>query len=517
MKNDRPDCDKGPASPSEISEVDCGVRRGGSSEIVLAEALTECLSEDAALRFVEGEATSSPEAIQNHLDVCPICRVLVGEAVLAMGHAGQKPETSPASRRRTLTTGTVILRRYEIVRFLARGGMGEVYEARDNELGEVVALKTLVATALDDTHAMGRLREEVRIARQVTHPNVCRILEFGLHQPNQASGDSIPFLTMEFLRGETLEQRLSGERHLGPTEVAGLLEQMIAGLKAIHAAGIVHRDLKPANVFVLPGPSERVVLMDFGLARAFERERGAASGSGPAVVGTFDYMAPEQVEGKPATPAFDIYALGLVVFEMLTGTKPFAAETPLASAAVRLTRRPPRPSDTVPGLHPEWDDIVARCLATDPAKRFASVDEIATHLTSIATGRRRFALRKASVLAAASLGALIALAALAARRSETSRPTALAPSAVGDTPRRTVTTRPSPARTADFASPAPALVASSTPPAGTRKKPRGESRPSSTERRDSSTTENREELFAPRPARPRHPDDVINPFEDRPL
>ena len=159
----------------------------------------ECLSEDEALRYVEGEATASAETIQNHLDVCPICRVLVGEAVLAMGHADESPDTSPASRRRTLTAGTVVSRRYEVVQFLARGGMGEVYEARDTVLGEVVALKTLVATALDDSYAMSRLREEVRIARQVTHPNVCRILEFGFHQSSDgAAGEPVPFLTMEF-------------------------------------------------------------------------------------------------------------------------------------------------------------------------------------------------------------------------------------------------------------------------------------------------------------------------------
>jgi serine/threonine protein kinase len=494
--------------------------RGANSSEVVVEALTECLTEDEALRFVEGEATSSPESIQNHLDVCPMCRVLVGEAALAVGHSDQKPEASPASRRRTLATGTVILRRYEIVRFLARGGMGEVYEARDTELDEVVALKTLVATALDDSYAMGRLREEVRIARQVTHPNVCRILEFGLHQPNEnGSGESIPFLTMEFLRGETLEQRLAREGRLAPSDVSRLLEQMLAGLKAIHGAGIVHRDLKPANVFVLPGESARVVLMDFGLARALERERGA-SRSGPAVVGTFDYMAPEQVEGKAATPAFDIYALGLVVFEMLTGAKPFAGETPLASAVVRLTRRPPRPSDIVADLHPGWDALVARCLATDPAKRFAGVDEMATELMSMATRRRPFWRRRASTLVAATVGAGIALAVLASRPTETSRPIAPASPAAVDTIRDTrviANAAKNPPPAADTAPSAPPAVEASASPARTRKKEKakGASVPSSTERRDPTPTENRDELFAPRPARPSHPDDVINPFEDR--
>jgi serine/threonine protein kinase len=475
--------------------------------------LTECLNEDDVLRYLEGEATSSSESIQNHLDVCPICRVLVGEAVRAMGHTGKGSETSPASRRRTLTTGTVILQRYEIVRFLARGGMGEVYEAKDTVLGEVVALKTLVATALDDSRAMNLLREEVRMARQVTHPNVCRILEFGFHLPNDVkSGESIPFLTMEFLRGETLEQRLARQGRLAPAAVAGLLEQMIAGLKAIHAAGIVHRDLKPANVFVLPGASERVVLMDFGLARALERERAADGASGPAVMGTLDYMAPEQVEGKPATPAFDIYALGLVAFEMLTGQKPFAGETPLASAVDRLTRRAPRPSTLVAGLHPAWDDIVARCLANDPAKRTEAFDEIAKELASTARRWRGLRRGRAKVVVAAVVGFLIAFVVLALRRLETPEraapPSQLSLRSIAS--HSDVASPPEPPAPA-IAAPEPAPLASSAPPAANRAKTR---RPAGTSA--PRPTENKDELFGPRPTHPRHPDDVINPFENQP-
>jgi serine/threonine protein kinase len=473
-------------------------------------AANGCLTEEAALRYVEGELTASAEAIQDHLDVCPICRVLVGEAVLAMGHAVESPDNSPASSLRTLAVGTVVSRRYEVSKFLASGGMGEVYEARDTVLGEVVALKTLVATSLDDGSAMSRLREEVRIARQVTHPNVCRILEFGFH-PSGDSAESVPFLTMELLGGETLESRLAREGRLAPAHVAELLEQMIDGLKAIHAAGIVHRDLKPANVFVLPGARERVVLMDFGLARVLDPERRASSISGPAVVGTVDYMAPEQVEGKPAQPSFDIYALGLVVFEMLTGRKPFAGETPLASAVERLTRPPPRPSDVVAALHPAWDQIVVRCLATDPSARFASVDEIATHLSSMTRRGRRPAHGKASTLAAATLGALIALVPLALRPGVATRTPFTSDPPVIEVQHGThLSSEP-----ANETSAPGAGAAASTPPVAERNhqrpKPRGTSVAA---RHDSTPTE--KELFGPRPVHPRHPDDVINPFENHP-
>jgi serine/threonine-protein kinase len=349
----------------------------------------------------------------------------------------------------------------------------------------------------------------------VTHPNVCRILEFGFHQPGD--GESVPFLTMEFLRGETLETRLAREGPLAPAHVAGLLEQMIAGLKAIHGAGIVHRDLKPGNVFVLPGACERVVLMDFGLARALGRERGAGSVSGPAVVGTVDYMAPEQVEGKPAKPSFDIYALGLVVFEMLTGRKPFAGETPLASAVERLTRPPPRPSGVVAALHPTWDEIVVRCLATDPAKRFASVDEIATHLSSMTSRRRGPARGKVSTLAAATLGALVALVVLALRQAVSFHAPPTSDRTAIDVPRRVEPTDRLPNPASDTSAPIAAAAAptpSTTPQSHSRPKSRGPAGPSASARGESAQTEN-QELFGPRPVHPRHPDDVINPFENQ--
>jgi serine/threonine-protein kinase len=264
-------------------------------------------------------------------------------------------------------------------------------------------------------------------------------------------------------------------------------------------------------VFVLPGTSERVVLMDFGLARALER--GAGSASGPAVVGTVDYMAPEQVEGKPATPSFDIYALGLVVFEMLTGCKPFAGETPLASAVERLTRRPPRPSDVVAGLHPTWDEIVARCLATDPAKRFASVDEIAIRLSSMASRWRVLGRGRMSALDAVIAGALVALVLLALRPSPSRDATPNAPAAPAP---RLEATNPPPATSTAAPSASPAPASPSTRRAGPAGRARGPAAPTATARRDSTPTENRDELFAPRTVRPRHPDDVIDPFENQP-
>jgi sulfatase modifying factor 1 len=295
---------------------------------------------------------------------------------------GDDERATPASEAwrggpSTLRPGDLLAARYTVTAFVARGGMGEVYEARDAVLDETVALKTLISRDLDDSVAAQRFLAEARLARQVTHPNVCRIHDFGIHRPEPGRvrhGEAIPFLTMELLRGESIDRRLAREGRLDPDLVASLLLQISAGLHAIHAAGIVHRDIKPHNMFLLPGSRERLVLMDFGLARPLAAD--SPSTTGQRIVGTIDYMAPEQIEGQLPTTKIDIYAVGAVVFEMLTGRRPFTGTTVLSAAVDRLTSPPPRPSKIVPGLDRGWDELIARCLAADPAQRFDSVEQI---------------------------------------------------------------------------------------------------------------------------------------------
>jgi sulfatase modifying factor 1 len=363
----------------------------------------DCLSEDEALAYVSSQDLSARDpSLEGHVDSCTPCRMMLAEAARAtsesMGHAteqstlvhsrsGEDELPIRAARRpggpstpTSLAVGEVLLSRYTIVRFVARGGMGEVYEAYDDVLGETVALKTLVCTDLDRPAAMQRLMAEVRIARQVTHPNVCRIYEFGMHEAHGRrgrEGEPVPFLTMEFLRGETLDRRLARVGRFDPDHLARLVPHMVAGLAAIHAAGIIHRDIKPANMALLPGPPERLVLMDFGLAREANPLASSHSLSGGRLVGTIDYMAPEQVVGQAATRQVDIYAIGLVIFELLTGRRPFAGSDALASAVERMITPAPAPSQLVPGLPAGWDAFIARCLAPDPAGRFANADELA--------------------------------------------------------------------------------------------------------------------------------------------
>jgi tRNA A-37 threonylcarbamoyl transferase component Bud32 len=365
----------------------------------------------------------------------------------------------------TLTVGERLLDRYEIRRFVARGGMGEVYEAEDEVLHERVALKTLLPTALDDGDAIDRLLAEVRLARKVTHPNVCRMLEFGLYQRRGTT--PLPFLTMELLNGEPLSRRIARRGPLSSAEVRKALVDVAAGLSAIHACGIVHRDFKSANVFIVADGDgdERAVVMDFGLAR---RRDDLIRRSGPSG-GTPDYMAPEQVEGKAATPAFDIYALGVVLFEMLTGRTPFAGTTAYLTAVSRLHQRAPTPSQLVPDLPPAWDLVVGRCLERDPARRFASVADIVPALDAASRGERGRG-RRWLVGAVAAGVAVLAMAALVLQRRPPHPPAVTAdlspPTLTVPLPRAPAASLPT------SATAQPRVPARAVRPAGARSRPR---------------------------------------------
>jgi serine/threonine protein kinase/tetratricopeptide (TPR) repeat protein/DNA-directed RNA polymerase subunit RPC12/RpoP len=279
-------------------------------------------------------------------------------------------------------SGELVAGRYRIARFLAKGGMGEVYQAEDVELRQQVALKTVSAHIGDETSAIERFKREIALARQVTHPNVCRIFDLGQHLlPALPDGTPLPaitFLTMELLHGETLSQRLRREGRLSTDVALPIVEQMAAALEAAHRARIVHRDFKSENVFLVPGEDGgRAVVTDFGVARGAESsDHFAAQVTGLGIVGTPAYMAPEQVENKEITAAADIYALGIVVYEMVTGKLPFESPNPLTTAVKRLKEAPPPPHVHVPDLAPHWERAILRALERRPEDRFATVGEM---------------------------------------------------------------------------------------------------------------------------------------------
>ncbi len=279
-----------------------------------------------------------------------------------------------------LVPGTVLAGRFRILRHLGSGGMGEVYEACDEQLAAGrLALKVIRPAIAANPAALARFKDEVRLARQVSHPNVCRIHELHLAEPDRG-GQGTVFLTMELLEGVTLHDHIAACSPLPVPELRGITDQLCTALCCIHEAGIVHGDLKPRNVMLVPHHgAHRAVVMDFGLACvATEANKDAgADGFGSGVVaGTPGYMAPEQFEGcDHLGPATDLYALGLMLYEMATGTQPYAAHTPLA-AAIRRSRPPTHASTVRHDLPPAWDDAIARCLQYDPKARFRSAAEL---------------------------------------------------------------------------------------------------------------------------------------------
>jgi serine/threonine-protein kinase len=288
--------------------------------------------------------------------------------------------------------------RYEILGLLGVGGMGSVYRARDLELDEVVALKMLRPELCNSVDMLERFKQEVKLARRVTHVHVARTFDIG-----DDAGER--FLTMEFIEGESLATVL--ERH-GALPLARVLELALpicAGLGAAHRAGIVHRDLKPDNVMIERG--ERVVITDFGIARSHLRD---ATQTAQALVGTPAYMAPEQVVADKGIDArADLYALGAMLFEMSTGHRAWPGEAAIAVAAARLASPAPDPRVRRPELPEAFAAIVQRCMARHAADRFASAEEVAGELASLAAGAPSRASDRAAAIPWSRAGEAIAV------------------------------------------------------------------------------------------------------------
>jgi len=361
-----------------------------------------CPTVDELARFVDKQANPSLTAhVLSHLDVCHECRVLL-VATLRTWQQPTDPSTVPCVPR-TFPVGEVVGERYRIDRLISRGGMGEVYQAWDLQLQESIAIKTIACHVLDDASLYVRFRKEVQLARKVTHPNVCRILEFGLHrQLYRGQEETIPFFTMEFLDGETLASYLARN---GPLPLALFLQiasHILRGMSAIHAEGIVHRDLKPENIFLLGQPTGdfRVVVMDFGLARLQDNRGSPSESSVGSAVGTPTYMAPEQCLGGIPNVKWDIFALGVVFFRAISGQLPFKGNTTTALAMARIQVPAPLLSSIVPDVDPHIEAVIARCLERNPASRFANVDEIQRTLGEVhARTASRYRLRKRPIAA----------------------------------------------------------------------------------------------------------------------
>ncbi|HTR04393.1 MAG TPA: protein kinase [Thermoanaerobaculia bacterium] len=268
--------------------------------------------------------------------------------------------------------GEVFAARYEILGVLGRGGMGVVYRAHDKDLDDAVAIKTLRGEALSaDPSLLDRFKQEIRLARRITHPNILRTHDLG-----ETGG--LRYLSMEFVRGLTLKQLIESSDVL-PTPVGlRIAKQLCAGLAAAHEVGVIHRDIKPQNIIIEAAGGLKI--MDFGIARLKEERGMTAEGT---VVGTPDYMSPEQARGIALDFRSDIYSTGVVLYEVFTGTLPFEGDTPLAVVLKHIQENPPSPQARNPRVDPKISQIVLKCMQKDPKDRFQSVNDLYEALTKV--------------------------------------------------------------------------------------------------------------------------------------
>jgi WD40 repeat protein len=265
---------------------------------------------------------------------------------------------------------------YEIVAELGRGGMGVVYQARQTALDRTVALKMILAGAHAGTEERRRFQAEAEAAARLQHPNIVQV-----HEVGEAAG--LPYCSLEFCPGGSLADRLRGEP-LPPREAAALVETLARAVQAAHAAGVVHRDLKPANVLLAADGTPKI--SDFGLAKRLDGQPGQTATG--AVVGTPSYMAPEQAGGKSKDigPAADVYALGAILYELLTGRPPFRAASPLDTLLLVVSEEPVPPSRLQPGVPRDLEAVVLKCLEKDPARRYSAAQKLAEELSRFGAG-----------------------------------------------------------------------------------------------------------------------------------
>ncbi len=264
--------------------------------------------------------------------------------------------------------------RYHIVERIAAGGMGEVFRAQDAVLAREVAIKVLHRSLAGDQGFVDRFRREARAAATLNHPNIVAVYDWG-------AVDGIYYMVMEYVRGAGVRHLLNAFGRLEPAQAAEVVGQTLVALDHAHGVGIVHRDLKPENVLVTEGGV--VKLTDMGLARAYADGRATSAGT---VTGTVQYLSPEQIRGEPADPRSDLYSLGIVTYELLTGRLPFTGETAMAIAYKHLSDRVPMPSATVPTIPSELDSFVASATDRDRELRPESAREMRRDLETIARG-----------------------------------------------------------------------------------------------------------------------------------
>lgn len=270
-----------------------------------------------------------------------------------------------------LPLGSIFSDRYRIVEVLGHGGMGRVYKAFDAEIEEIVSLKLIKPEITADRSTIERFQNELRLARRISHKNVCRLYHFSRSNGNY-------YITMEYVQGEDLKRMIRMTRQLNAAAALDIAIQLCNGLAEAHSLGIIHRDLKSSNIMIDREGTVRI--MDFGLARSLREKVKTGAG---ALVGTPEYMSPEQVEGKPVDQRSDIYSLGVILFETVTGKVPFKGDTPLHTAVKQKTESPDNPSRVNAQVPENLSRVILKCLEKNPGKRYQNIQEVRADLNTI--------------------------------------------------------------------------------------------------------------------------------------
>jgi tetratricopeptide (TPR) repeat protein/predicted Ser/Thr protein kinase len=332
------------------------------------------------------ESGSSPASDSLPSDSSPTLFEPISDApTIAEGTFAASAGTSHPSdlnNQTLLRPGTVLARRYEILQILGEGGMGAVYRARDREVNRTVALKVIRPELTGNSAILDRFKQELVLSHQVTHKNVVRIYDMG-------DADGIKFITMEYIEGQDLRSLIAEQKVFQPEEAVEIMRQVCRALEAAHAVGVIHRDLKPQNI--MRDKQGRVVVMDFGLARLLDSHDGMTQTG--AIVGTMEYMSPEQGLGKPLDERSDLFAVGLIFYELLTGKMPYKADSALASLVKRTHERAVPVSEESASIPHALSDIVGKCLEPKLPDRYQHVGEILTDLEAWQGGRAAATLR----------------------------------------------------------------------------------------------------------------------------
>lgn len=279
----------------------------------------------------------------------------------------------PVKVAKDLSVGAIFANRYVIEKIVGRGGMGVVYRATDSRLDETVAIKTLPGDMMSrSSQELERFKREIRLARKITHRNVLRTYDYG-------EAEGVYFISMEYVPGYTLSELLEENPRLAPRAAMGISRQICRGLEVAHEQGIIHRDIKPQNVLI--DPKGEVKVMDFGIARMAEAPEAMTSAG--VIIGTPHYMSPEQVQGLALEARSDVYSLGVVIYEMICGQRPFDAPTLTAVLTAHIVQNPRPPIEIRPEIGAQVNAIILRCLAKNPAERYGNAGELLRELDRI--------------------------------------------------------------------------------------------------------------------------------------